>query len=538
MIASYPYADLFCVLIEQARGARTTKPSAYDAKRTHFGLEVVPQHMASIEQDFPVGGGEAGALIRARDWSDTGLGPVTDWPQSLKTTVGILLGSPIPIVLLWGPDGIMIYNDAYSVFAGGRHPLLFGSKVREGWPEVADFNDNVMKVGLSGGTLSYRNQELTLHRTGVPEQVWMNLDYSPVLGEDGRPAGVLAIVVETTQQVLAERALAQTEERLRQALNAAGMVGTFAWDVQSDTFYSDARFAEMYSVDPSKGEKGTPLAEYLAGIHPEDVERIAKAVNHTVTTREKYAQEYRLVKKDENVRWVEARGECLYREDGQPDRFVGVVVDVTNQKNAQERQRLLAREADHRVKNIFANFLSMISLSARSARTPEEMAQALRGRMDALLRAKDLVRPGVMGTEHKSEQTTVDALLRTILRPYEDASSVRILLSGPALPVGAKAVTGLALALHETATNAVKYGALSRPNGAIRVTWAATRDDFQLEWNEIGGPLIEVTPQARGFGSILTERSVTYELGGKIEHEWRRNGLRLRLSVPLERLAV
>ena len=237
------------------------------------------------DERFPFGGGENGALIRALDWSNTSLGPISEWPESLKTTVSILLRSPVPIVLLWGPDGIMIYNDAYSVFAGGRHPILFGSKVREGWPEVADFNDNVMKVGLGGGTLSYRNQELTLHRTGVPEQVWMNLDYSPVLGENGRPAGVLAVVVETTQQVLAERALAKAEERLRQALNASGMVGTFAWHVQSDTFYSDARFAEMFSVDPAKGDKGAPLAEYLAGIHPEDAERIANAVNHTSSLR-------------------------------------------------------------------------------------------------------------------------------------------------------------------------------------------------------------------------------------------------------------
>jgi PAS domain-containing protein len=210
---------------------------------------------------FPFGGGEMGALIRLRDWSDSGLGPVREWPQSLKTTVGILLHSPVPIVLLWGPDGIMIYNDAYSVFAGGRHPLLFGSKVREGWPEVADFNDNVMRAGLAGRTLSYRNQELKLYRTGAPEQVWMNLDYSPVLGENGRPVGVLAIVVETTQHVLAERALARTAERLRQALNASGMVGTFDWHVQSDTFYSDARFAEMFSVDPAKATKGAPLAD-------------------------------------------------------------------------------------------------------------------------------------------------------------------------------------------------------------------------------------------------------------------------------------
>src|SRR5580698_7911281 len=490
------------------------------------------------DKHFPFGGGENGALIRELDWSNTSLGPISEWPECLKTTVATLLRTPVPIVLLWGPDGIMIYNDAYSVFAGSRHPLLLGSKVREGWPEVADFNDNVMKVGLGGGTLSYRNQELTLHRSGVPEQVWMNLDYSPVLGANGRPEGVLAVVVETTQQVVAERALAKAEERLRQALNASGMVGTFAWHVQSDTFYSDARFAEMFSVDPVKGDEGAPLSDYLAGIHPEDVQRIADAINRAVVTREKYVQEYRLVQKDGNIRWVEARGECLYSADGKPDRFVGVVVDVTDQKNAQERQRLLAREADHRVKNIFANVHSMINLSARSAKSPKDMAQALRGRLDALLRAKDLVRPGIMGTEHESEQTTMDALVRTVLQPYENGSPDRIVLNGPDVPVGAKAVTGLVLVLHESATNAVKYGALSRPDGSIHVTWDASGNALRLDWDEIGGPEINVKPSARGFGSILAERSVTGELGGRIEHDWRRNGLRLKLSIPLERLAV
>jgi signal transduction histidine kinase/CheY-like chemotaxis protein len=117
--------------------------------------------------------------------------------------------------MLWGEEGVMIYNDAYSVFAGGRHPRLLGSRVREGWPEVADFNDNVMKVGLAGGTLAYRDQELTLYRNGVPEQVWMNLDYSPVPDESGRPAGVIAIVIETTERVLADRRNAAEGDRLR-----------------------------------------------------------------------------------------------------------------------------------------------------------------------------------------------------------------------------------------------------------------------------------------------------------------------------------
>ncbi|KRB55381.1 two-component system sensor histidine kinase/response regulator [Rhizobium sp. Root708] len=115
----------------------------------------------------------------------------------------------------------MIYNDAYSVFAGGRHPVLLGSKVREGWPEVADFNDNVMKVCLVGGTLAYQDQELTLDRTGQPEQVWMNLDYSPVMDEEGRPCGVIAIVVETSAKVKAERRLRGEQERLTRMFEQA-----------------------------------------------------------------------------------------------------------------------------------------------------------------------------------------------------------------------------------------------------------------------------------------------------------------------------
>lgn len=161
--------------------------------------------------------GDAGRLIAAKDWSKTSLGPIETWSQALRSTLGLILLSPVPIVMLWGEDGVMLYNDAYSIFAGGRHPELLGSKVREGWPEVADFNDNVMKVGLAGGTLAYKDQELTLHRHGRPEQVWMNLDYSPVLDVDGQPAGVVAVVVETTERVLADRRAATERERLFQA---------------------------------------------------------------------------------------------------------------------------------------------------------------------------------------------------------------------------------------------------------------------------------------------------------------------------------
>ena len=156
---------------------------------------------------FLSGGGALGRLIAATDWAATPLGPIEGWDQVMRTTVALILRSPVPIVTLWGGAGIMIYNDPYAVFAGHRHPRLLGSAVREGWDEVADFNDHVMRHCLAGGTLSYEDQALTLHRSGQPEPVWMNLDYSPVIGAAGRPVGVVAIVRETTGKVAAERAL-------------------------------------------------------------------------------------------------------------------------------------------------------------------------------------------------------------------------------------------------------------------------------------------------------------------------------------------
>jgi two-component sensor histidine kinase len=481
-----------------------------------------------------------GALIRALDWSATSLGPIAGWPPHLKSAVSLMLPAKAQIVLFWGPDFVALYNDAYAPTIGEKHPRALGRPARENWAELWDDLEPLLRRVLDNGeTVFAKDRPFYIERHGYPESVYFDISYSPIQNEAGEIGGVLCIVSETTERVDAQQELAKAQERLTQALSASGMIGTFDWHVQTDTFYSDARLAQMFSVDPAKGEKGAPLAEYLAGTHPEDVERITEAVNHALATGEKYIQEYRLLPKDETLRWVEARGECLRDDNGNASRFIGVVVDITSQKEAQERQRLLAREANHRVKNLFAVFHGIISLSARSAQTPQEMAKSLRGRLDALMRAKDLIRPGIMGTEAHSERTTVDEVVRTVLQPYEDdASRERVVVSGPEVPVGAKAVTSLALALHETATNAAKYGALSEPNGSIRIKWERSGGDLHFEWEEMGGPVIVAPPQTGGFGSVLTERSITGQLGGKIEHDWRRNGLKLSVTVPLDRLVA
>lgn len=172
--------------------------------------------MHSAVPSFLHGGGQVAGLIADFDWSRTALGPIKAWPDHVKATTALMLRSKVPIVMLWGEPGVMIYNDAYSLFAGKRHPNLLGSDVRDGWPEVADFNDHVMRTVLKGDTLQFQNQELTLHRHNRAEQVWMNLDYSPVLDLEGRPVGVIAIVVETTGEVQALERLEGERERLAQ----------------------------------------------------------------------------------------------------------------------------------------------------------------------------------------------------------------------------------------------------------------------------------------------------------------------------------
>ena len=225
--------------------------------------------------------------------------------------------------------------------------------MREGWPEVADFNDNVMNVGLAGGVLSYKDQELTLFRSGAPEQVWMNLDYSPVIGESGKPIGVIAVVVETSAAVRAERELRRSEagvraseERFQLALSAGNSIGTWDWDVVADRVVADARFASLYNVDPEFAKAGAPIAEFFSGIHPDDTERVEAEVAKSIETGEPFVSEYRLVQPDGGIRWIVAHGRCMRSPDGRPLRFPGASFDITQRKVAEVRREALVTLTD------------------------------------------------------------------------------------------------------------------------------------------------------------------------------------------------
>jgi PAS domain S-box-containing protein len=290
-------------------------------------------------------GGELARLVQAFDWSATSLGPLASWPQSLKTAVDIVLHSPVPLVLLWGSDGVMIYNDAYSAFAGARHPGLLGCKVLEGWPEVADFNATVMRVGLAGGTLSYREQHLVLHRNGPPEDVWMNLDYSPVLDESGRPAGVLAVVVETTESVRAEQALRAAEARQAEALAAmqeseerfrliANSAPVPMWVTQLG---GKRRFANTAYCD-FLGEEYEQAIDFdwRRILHPEDMPRIFAEQRAKEASLKPFSLEARYRRADGSWRWLRSESQPRFDVNGEHAGFIGVAFDITEAKEARE----------------------------------------------------------------------------------------------------------------------------------------------------------------------------------------------------------
>ena len=299
---------------------------------------------AGSGESFPAGGGEVAALIRKYDWTPTGLGPLSVWPQSLITVTETLLGSPVPIVLLWGPDGIMIYNDAYSVFAGGRHPKLLGSKVREGWPEVADFNDNVMKVGLSGGTLAYKDQELTLNRHGRPEQVWMNLDYSPVLDEAGEPAGVIAIVVETTERVMAERSVAESEERFRLIANSAP-VPMWVSKLDGTRGFANQAYLEFLGLPYEQAI----VFDWRKILHPDHLSRIVKESIAGEASLKPFVLEGRYRRRDGAWRWMRSESQPRLDAQGQHIGFIGVAHDITAAKEAEDELRRLNETLEQRI---------------------------------------------------------------------------------------------------------------------------------------------------------------------------------------------
>lgn len=210
--------------------------------------------------------------------------------------------------------------------------------------------------------------------------------------------------------------------------------------------------------------------------------------------------------------------------------------DITERRRTEEQQRLLLREMNHRVKNLMTLASSLVTLSARSAKTPSELASAVRDRLAALARAHELTLPPTLETETTEKETTLRALIKAIVSPYDPDHS-RVTIGGDDFSIGPRAATNMALLLHEFTTNAAKYGALSTATGRIKIESTNVDGQCVLLWSEHGGPRV-VRGNIEGFGTLLSRNTVQHALAGDIVRDWKPEGLSIRLAVACERLTI
>ncbi|MHC8366774.1 hybrid sensor histidine kinase/response regulator [Pseudomonas sp. ZT5P21] len=292
---------------------------------------------------------DAQALIARLDWTRTPLGSASAWPQSLRTAVDIVIHSPMPMLLLWGPELTQIYNDGFALLAGSKHPHAFGQPTHHIWPELKDFTDPIYSAVLQGQVRTYNEQRFTLQRDGDDSDFWLDLTYSPIRDESAEVAGILVTAIETNERrrialELEQRSAAslkaqrETAERLQLALAGTDAVGTWDWDIGEDRFIADTHFAQLHGIDPLLASQ-LPISDYLEAVHPEDRSMVTRGIKHCITHGTEYAEEYRLLQADGRLRWVFARGRCYKDHHGRPIRFLGAALDLTERKHIEQALR-------------------------------------------------------------------------------------------------------------------------------------------------------------------------------------------------------
>lgn len=320
------------------------------------------------------------------------------------------------------------------------------------------------------------------------------------------------------------------EKHLRAATRAAG-VALWSWNVDTDAITMDEAAYELWDVP--KEERIITFEILSRNIHPADLERVRSAFSATRAVVGSYEIDFRILSAGD-VRWISARGQGDDADIAERVMF-GIFLDVTQRKQAEEANELLAGEMSHRVKNLLTIATALTQITSRSAETKEGMAQELTSRLIALGRAQDLIRrvPG-----QKAEATLLGDLISVLLAPYDEKeASVRIRVSVPKMNVGESSSTALALVIHELATNSAKYGALSVSSGTLDVSCNAHEDEVVVVWTERGGPPVIAPTKPDGFGSKMVHRSMASRLGGTIAFDWSDEGVVVALRMSKHRLA-
>ncbi|WP_053080398.1 sensor histidine kinase [Methylobacterium variabile] len=449
-----------------------------------------------------------------------------------------MLPAATPIGLYWGHDFALLYNDAWRRLIGDKHPAALGRPAREVFPEVWGEIEPMLAAVLAGhGASRTQDQRLPLNRGGRIEEAWFSFSFDPIRLADGAIGGILNIASETTGRLLterrreeAERALRESEERQRLMVE---LVPAMLWwcGPQGDNITINHRWRSY------TGQDNADVQNYgwLDAIHPDDAAATHAAFLHAFATGEAVERQQRIRRTDGKYRWHLVRHIPMRGEDGAVSRWFGAVIDIQDLRELQERQQVLVGELQHRTRNLMAVICAIAARTLESSADLADFGARFGGRLAALTRVQ-----GLLSRLAEGRRISFDELIRIELAALDDDGG-RVTLEGPrGVALRSSTVQTFALALHELATNAVKYGAFAQARGRLAIRWrvewrAKGQPWLHVDWRESGVvmPAEAAAPQGSGSGRALIERVLPYQLGAETTFAMGPDGVHCTMALPV-----
>jgi PAS domain S-box-containing protein len=332
-----------------------------------------------------------------------------------------------------------------------------------------------------------------------------------------------ARVEERTAALVESTSRLRYSQQLHSLALAAGKMGSWRWNVDQDRISCDQGQCDIFGVDTATFTPSRSDIRRL--VHPDDVSTLVDALRQLSPSADTFQIEFRIRRPSGEIRWCAGAVAASFGEKGSLEWLSGITVDLTERKMAEERQMMLAGEVDHRARNVVAVIQSIVR--STQARSIEDYVSVLEGRIQALSNAHKLL------ANSRWEGADLMRLAAEEFAPYLDASRDRVSISGPEVVLLPAMAQTIALAFHELATNAAKYGSLSVETGRVDLTWRIDSGELAIEWSESGGPGIE-PPARQGYGTRIIRAGVERQLQGQVDFEWRPGGLHCALVVPFD----
>lgn len=416
-------------------------------------------------------------------------------------------------------------NSAYLKLVGRRD--LIGKAVREAFPEVEGqgFFESLDEVFSRGRSVAGKSRPIQLRRNGRQEQRYLDFIFQPIVDAQGVVTGIFVEGYDVTDRVVGESELAEREAEFR-AL--ADNMSQFAWmtDAGGLAYWFNRRWLDY---------TGRSLADMMGwgwreAVHLDYADAVLAKIKMSFMSGEPWEDTFPIRSKDGTYRWFLSRALPIRGDDGKIIRWFGTNTDITERLKADEQRVLLINELNHRVKNTLATVQSLAMQTMRNTERTIDAQALFESRLMALSRTHDVL------TVESWEGARLHQVAKRALEPFASKDS-RVSIEGPDVWLTPKQALALSMALHELATNATKYGALSNEAGSVVVNWVVAPLDMLRElvltWTERDGPPV-FQPTRKGFGTRLIQRNLAHDLGGEATIEYRPNGVVSVIRSPIE----